>query len=71
MTKGEYEARWAIENGLLLPQVSMMGLEAVPCGCGDPACPGWRMASTAEHHQRRATQFVDRNLLGFEDYEKC
>jgi len=66
-TKEEYEASYAVRSGILLPQLRLMGIEAVPCHCGAPDCPGWTMAQ----RERAPVIFVDDNLIPYEDRSLC
>lgn len=71
MTKKEFETSYAVRAGLLVPQLRLLGLQAVPCHCGEPDCPGWQMVSVAESMQARRVLFVDRANRPYEDREKC
>ena len=44
VTKEEFEASYAVNSGLLVGQLGLLGLEAVPCACGAPGCHGLKMA---------------------------
>lgn len=71
VTREEYEASYAVLNGLLVAQLKFLGLTAVPCACGAKDCRGWQMVSTAEVRQRAGILFLDENLRGYEERSKC
>lgn len=69
VTKEEFEASYAVNSGLLVGQLGLLGLEAVPCACGAPGCHGWKMALSTRVRQSRV--FLDDNLNNYEDRSKC
>lgn len=71
MTKEEFEIKYAVDAGLLIPHLRILGLEAAPCDCGDPDCPGWRMVSIAKLMRSRGIFFVDSRGKAFEERGKC
>ena len=71
VTKEEFETSYAVNSGLLVGQLSFLGLEAVPCACGAPDCPGWKMVSVVGNRQARRGLFLDDNLNPYEDRNKC
>lgn len=71
VTKEEFETSYAVNSGVLVGQLDSLGLEAVPCVCGEPGCRGWKMVSNAGARQARRGIFLDDNLRGYEDRSKC
>lgn len=65
LTKEEFEASYAVQNGLLIAQLPQMGIEAVPCCCGKPECRGWRIMPTPR------SVFLDRYLNNYADRSTC
>ena len=43
MSKEEFEHRYSIASGLSIEEMKHLGLEAVPCDCGEHGCRGWKM----------------------------
>ena len=43
LTADEFEAAWRAENQVTLEAWDLVGFRVVPCRCGVPRCPGWRV----------------------------
>jgi hypothetical protein len=71
ITREEFETSYAVNAGLFYPQLRMLGLEAVPCKCGAPDCPGWQMVSVADARQAQRGLFVDDEGNPYEDRNLC
>lgn len=43
MTEDEFWEHYARGSGLSIEELRGLGLQALACDCGEPACRGWRM----------------------------
>ena len=45
MTADQFLARYCRATGLTGTDLNRMCMGVMPCACGDPCCPGWRIVS--------------------------
>ncbi len=65
MTQNEFEINFAVANALPVGLLHVWGLRSVPCDCGAPDCPGWRM-ELVERIDHGAV-FITEGLVSYAD----